>query len=239
MHSPRNSQFDAYARDYLKELDHPFRRLVDAGGGYFIQVKARIIREFHRKYFQADPGVTIVDIGSGIGLFEQALRPHFEHVIGLDLSLEMLKVAYTSCDCGHFCQADALHLPLPDASADIAFSSCVFHHISPTHYEYVMHEILRIVKPSGLVLLFEHNPLSIITQLVVRTTPLDSDARLLSMRAALQLLHSASARILHSGYFLYGPKQIDQILHERVKCLRKLPFGGQYYIVAKKQCESE
>jgi ubiquinone/menaquinone biosynthesis C-methylase UbiE len=237
MRPPSTSLFDAYARDYMKELDHPFRRIVDAGGEYFIQAKARIIREFHQQYFNADPSTVIVDIGAGIGLFEKILNPHFDHIIGLDLSLEMLKVAglMANFDHGRFCQADAIHMPMPADSADIAFTSCVFHHIDPVLYANVVPEFLRITKPGGLVMIFEHNPLNPLTQLVIRTTPLDDDAILLGMRAAIKLLRDAGAEVLHTGFFLYGPKWIDQFLYEKLRFLRRLPFGGQYYIIARKK----
>jgi SAM-dependent methyltransferase len=238
MHKSSPSQFDAYARDYMKELDHPFRRIVDAGGGYFIQAKVRIIREFHQKYFSGDPSATIADIGSGIGLFEKALAPFFKNIIGLDLSLEMLKVASMTSefDSQRFCQADAMHLPMPSESADIVFTSCVFHHIEPALYIRVLPEFLRVTRPGGLVIVFEHNPLNPLTQLVVRTTPLDNDANLLGMRAALRLLRGANADVLHTGYFLYGPKKLDGFLYKNINFLRRLPFGGQYYIVARKKC---
>ena len=84
-------------------------------------------------------------------------------------------------------------------------------------------------------MIFEHNPLNPLTQLVVRTTPLDNDANLLGMRKALRLLRDAGASVLHTGYFLYGPKKLDRYLYKNMKFLRRLPFGGQYYIVARKE----
>jgi predicted TPR repeat methyltransferase len=58
---------------------------------------------------------TCIEIGSGIGLQTPTLLGHFDEVISLDLSLEM--IAHSPRITAHLLLADASRLPFPRASA--------------------------------------------------------------------------------------------------------------------------
>jgi ubiquinone/menaquinone biosynthesis C-methylase UbiE len=56
-----------------------------------------------------------VEVGSGIGTYSSLLTKRFEKVVGIDLSLAMLKLAPSGP--AHRVQADGARLPLVDSSA--------------------------------------------------------------------------------------------------------------------------
>jgi hypothetical protein len=60
-----------------------------------------------------------------------------------------------------------------------AFSACVFHHIPHGEHWGWLRELYRVVRPGGLLSVFEHNPLNPLTLHAVNTCPFDLNARLI------------------------------------------------------------
>ena len=79
-------------------------------------------------------------------------------------------------------RADGTALPFTKEIFDLVLAICVFHHIPPSERPYVMREIHRILRPGGIVAVFEHNPLNPLTRYVVKQCEFDIDAELLSLR---------------------------------------------------------
>lgn len=102
--------------------------------------------------FCGDPGSGLVlDVATGTGLVPRALRELYgeRHVLGVDLSPGMLAVARTAHGGGAFAAADAAALPLPTASVDLL--TCVTAlHLMP-HWQAVLAEWRRVVRPGGRV----------------------------------------------------------------------------------------
>jgi hypothetical protein len=93
-----------------------------------------------------------------------------------------------------------------------------------------MTELRRICRPSGLVVCFEHNPLNPITQLVVRTTPIDRTAILLHDAKMQQAFVCAGLKEVARRYILFGPKPIDRRLARFRRWLQQVPLGAQYLV---------
>jgi SAM-dependent methyltransferase len=97
-------------------------------------------------------GRTVVEIGCGAAAAGRWLVTQGARVVGLDLSAGMLRQAQLGSDRSGvpvpLAQADALHLPLRDGSADIActaFGAVPFVDDSAA----VMREVHRILRPGG------------------------------------------------------------------------------------------
>lgn len=86
------------------------------------------------------PRGVCLEIGSGIGIITPWLAERFEHVLALELSIEMLKLAPP--DVGLRVHGDASVLPLPDASVDcvVLMNSFLF-----------VPELHRVLRPEGAV----------------------------------------------------------------------------------------
>jgi malonyl-CoA O-methyltransferase len=88
----------------------------------------------------------VLDVGSGTGYFAHAanaVRPNWR-VIGLDLAFGMCEVAKTRCATVN---ADAVRLPLADASMDGAVSSLCYQWVEDQHAGFK--ELARVLKPQS------------------------------------------------------------------------------------------
>jgi SAM-dependent methyltransferase len=222
----------------MAQLDHPLRRMIDpSGSNYFIELKCNeLLWAIEQTKLNKDE-LTVVDVGCGIGQFEDYLGGHFKKLLGFDLSLEMLRVAtrlYPLQTGGGYICANALSLPLPDETADVVFSSCLMHHLPAGDLLPALCEMQRVAKRGGYVVIFEHNPLNPLTQLVVRTTPLDRMAKLQFHWRVRSMLAEVGLRLRLSQFILYGPGWLDNFLKRFRDVLYQLPFGGQYYLIAQK-----
>lgn len=103
-------------------------------------------------------GLSVVDIGTGTGGMLVHLAEFADHVVGIDQSAQMLKVArQRAARLGlrnvEFHKAEVGRLPLNAGSFDAAFAALVLHHV-PKPADAVA-EMARIVKPAGRVIIID------------------------------------------------------------------------------------
>jgi ubiquinone/menaquinone biosynthesis C-methylase UbiE len=102
------------------------------------------------------PGA-ILDVGCGTGRLLKSARTRFPgaKLVGVDAAIEMVKQARGSDPSGtiQFQQATAEHLPFPDASFDLVFSTMTFHHWQ--NQAQGAAEVARVLTPGGRWLLAE------------------------------------------------------------------------------------
>jgi ubiquinone/menaquinone biosynthesis C-methylase UbiE len=97
-------------------------------------------------------GKSALDFGCGIGRVTHALADHFETLIGVDISDEMLNLAreHQRTPSIRFEQVVNLPLPFPKRTFDLVYATIVVQHIpTPYNLEYVC-EFFRVAR--GLVL---------------------------------------------------------------------------------------
>lgn len=71
--------------------------------------------------------ITILDVGTGNGLFAQGFAELGFRVFGVDLRKDLLDQAIGFVPGGHFCIARAEGLPFPQGFADLVFMAVVLH----------------------------------------------------------------------------------------------------------------
>jgi demethylmenaquinone methyltransferase / 2-methoxy-6-polyprenyl-1,4-benzoquinol methylase len=96
------------------------------------------------------PGSIVLDLACGTGDFCRELQAHDLRPIGLDLSFGMLAAARTTAPLA---QADALTLPVPDASVDGV--TCGFALRNLVALGPFFAELARVVRPGGRIALLE------------------------------------------------------------------------------------
>jgi len=95
-------------------------------------------RSLFRHLNQCTPGLRILNLGSGVGLFDHILAPHLQP-INLDVQTQGRVDVL----------ADAHALPFPDESLDGIFSNAVLEHVQRPWR--VAEEIHRVLRPGGKV----------------------------------------------------------------------------------------
>ncbi len=112
-------------------------------------------------------GITAVDVGCGLGYLGWTFWPHFgrdSSYIGVDCSIKLLRDALGSApewtDGGRafFLNGSAYDIPLPDDSADWVMCQTLLMHLE--FPEDAMTEMIRIVKPGGVIMCMEPDNVS-------------------------------------------------------------------------------
>jgi len=79
--------------------------------------------------------------------------------------------------------------------------------------------------------MIEHNPINPITQLIVRRSPIDSHAHLLTAGNARRMVRAAQMNVLVTRYFLYFPERLYFKMAATEEVLAPFPLGGQYAVL--------
>ncbi len=88
----------------------------------------------------------VLEIGSGTGLQLRAMQQVARSVVGL----ELIGGAYVRDESLNVVEYDGLHIPFPDKSFDVVFSSNVMEHIAAQ--QQINSEIRRVLRPKGKVI---------------------------------------------------------------------------------------
>jgi SAM-dependent methyltransferase len=177
----------------------------------------------------------ILDFGSGIGNSIPYFRKYFAASVltCADVSARSLEIARARFPGAETSLLIGRDLPLPDASEDLVFSACVFHHIPHEEHVHWLAELLRVTRPGGTLAIYEHNPLNPLTVRAVNTCPFDVNARLIgggAMRRRALAAGWASARIDYRVFFPAALKRLRP-LEPR---LGWLALGAQYRLLARR-----
>lgn len=99
-------------------------------------------------------GQRVLDFGCGVGRLSKALSEHVPSVVGVDIAGSMLKIARElnpDRERAEFRQIDGRQLPFADDSFDSAISLTVLQHSPPQIQIAALAELVRVVRPGGLV----------------------------------------------------------------------------------------
>jgi SAM-dependent methyltransferase len=222
-------EFDQYAPAYTDLLDDSIRKQFAQDPLHFHRRKWLLLRDILE-----GEGVNVsaqrwLDVGCGQGDLLQLAGPYFAQAAGCDPSAVMIARS-NPFRVEH--QPSLSKLPFDDASVDLVTAVCVYHHVHGPARALLLEEIKRVLSPGGLCCILEHNPRNPITRAIVRRCPVDVDAELLPAGEVSRLLQFAGFHTLSTNYFLYLPEKIFDRLSPIERILRKVPFGGQYAVLA-------
>ena len=177
----------------------------------------------------------VLDFGCGTGETSKRLLERFEgaHVVGIDVSagaLEHAREHHGSEDISFF-DVDSFEAP---ATFDLCYSNGAFHHIDPAQRPRVLRRLYELLRPGGLLAVFENNPWNPGTRLVMRRIPFDRGAQTIDAIRMRRLVTAA-------GFELGAPSRHMFIFPARLKALRvvephlqRLPLGAQYLVLARR-----
>ncbi|MGZ4234343.1 MAG: class I SAM-dependent methyltransferase [Solirubrobacteraceae bacterium] len=98
-------------------------------------------------------GKDVVDIGCGSGALARELTARGARVVGVEVSESQLAAALDQDDGrgARYVVGEAQHLPLADASADVAVFMRTLHHVPQPSMLDALREARRVVRTDGLV----------------------------------------------------------------------------------------
>lgn len=223
----QTSQFDAYAGSYDEEVNRSLGFLgvkVD----YFTRVKAAYLLDLLRGHFGATEALALLDVGCGVGNNHALLQGKLGSVSGTDISAACLAQAQARNPGVAYRPYDGTRLPFEDDSFDAAVTICVLHHVPPAQWGAFAAEMNRVVRPGGMAVVFEHNPLNPLTRRVVSNCEFDADAVLLRQRETRALLSGAGFQAVTSRAILSVPSA-GPLTRRLDLLLGRLGLGAQYY----------
>ncbi|MCA9877159.1 MAG: class I SAM-dependent methyltransferase [Thermomicrobiales bacterium] len=184
--SPAASQptdFDAIAEIY----DGVFPTHVQE---HYLQRRLRYIR-------QHAPAARALDVGAGTGLLAERLAEAGTDVVALDPFPGMLEQLRRRRPDIETVVAHGEAIPLPDNHFDLAYSVAVMHHIAgPDKVRRTLAEMVRVTRPGGHILIWDHNPRNPYWPNLMRRVPQDvGSERMAPMEELLVGLMAAGASI--------------------------------------------
>lgn len=226
-------EFDAFRDTYADDIN---KTIAFSGKtqDFFTKIKADHILDLLKCNLpKIDSKIKILDVGCGHGLIHPYLLNGFGStsatLTGIDVAATVVDVAREENPKVTYDVYDGLRLPYDDGSFSFAYTICVMHHVPPAQWAAFLKEMRRVVKPGGIVAVFEHNPINPLTRHIVRTCPLDENAVLLKSGKLASLFKDQGLMDIQKRFILFTPFE-HKFFRSFDHSIGWLPLGAQYYV---------
>lgn len=164
-----------------------------------------------RKYA---PAATAIDIGAGTGILAERLADTGMEITALDPFPGMLEQLRRRRPGIETVVANGEAIPFADGAFDLAYSVAVMHHIAePAKVRRTLAEMVRVTRPGGHILIWDHNPRNPYWPNLMARVPQDvGSERLASMEELVDGLTAAGARIERADRLGMMPEFMPQAL---------------------------
>jgi len=171
--------FDHIAHDY----DSVFKPHVTA---HYLEKRISFVKKI-------SAGPNLLDYGCGTGILAAKLRDAGYRVFGTDYSAGMLQKAQERGIETKVCR-DGI-IPFDSDSFDLVISVAVFHHLeTQENVSKALREMVRVAKPGGRIMIWDHNPLNPYWKFLMPRLPQDhGDERLVPLKEILSGLRESGA----------------------------------------------
>ena len=230
----QQAEFDQFADEY-RATHRRNIRLSGEAPEYFAEYKVKdVVATLSAQGRTSARDLDVLDFGAGIGTSVPFFRAHLPQarLTCIDVSQRSLAIGTERFPgAATFVHFDGASIPFPEASFDVAFAACVFHHIDHALHAGLFGEIRRVLRPGGVLFVFEHNPLNPLTLHTVRTCAFDENARLIRGGAMKRRLAEAGFTGLKLRYRIFFPHTLAR-LRWMERHLTAVPLGAQYFVMA-------
>jgi SAM-dependent methyltransferase len=146
------------------------------------------------------PRGSALDVGCGTGALAQRLVEIGYEVVGVDPSEGMLEVMRARSPATRAVNASGTSLPFADNCFDLVLTVAAMHHIAvAADVRQTLAEMVRVCKPSGRILIWDHNPRNPYWSNLMARVPQDTgEERLIGERELMRGLNDAGAQVLSS-----------------------------------------
>jgi ubiquinone/menaquinone biosynthesis C-methylase UbiE len=146
-----------------------------------------------KKYLS--PPAKILDAGCGTGILLSRLLAEGYDAWGIDLSASMIKIARRRIP-ERAMKGDLAKIPYPDHTFDGVISIATLHHLDKS-FSKALYEMARILKPGGVILLWDHNSLNPYWRILMNKVPQDTGKEVIfSDKQIVRELRKNKIRIL-------------------------------------------
>jgi SAM-dependent methyltransferase len=161
---------------------------------HYLAKRARFVLE------HCPPGQAL-DVGCGTGLLAERLQAAGYRMTGVDPSDGMLDILRSRAPRIDARQASGTALPFEDGSFDLVYCVAVMHHVAdPLDVKATLSEMVRVAKPGGRVLVWDHNPRNPYWRVLMARVPQDTgDERLIPEDEIAGGLEAAGASVVESS----------------------------------------
>jgi ubiquinone/menaquinone biosynthesis C-methylase UbiE len=176
----------------------------DIATAYDQSLPAHVVEHYVRKrtrfVLEHCPRGQVLDVGCGTGLLATQLAGAGYDVTGVDASEGMLEVLRARTSEVESVRGSGTALPFADDTFDLVLSVAVMHHIADSgEVRRALAEMVRVAKPSGRILVWDHNPRNPYWKSLMTRVPQDTgDERLIGERELVTGLEESGAEILAS-----------------------------------------
>jgi SAM-dependent methyltransferase len=171
-------------------------------GAYDESLPAHVVEHYLAKrtafVLEHCPRGSGLDVGCGTGVLAERLALAGYEMTGVDPSEGMLDVLRTRTQGVRAVQGSGTALPFPDDDFDVTLTVAVMHHIAdPADVHATLAEMVRVTRPGGAVLVWDHNPRNPYWRSLMARVPQDTgEERLVPERELADGLRDAGARIV-------------------------------------------
>ncbi len=146
------------------------------------------------------PDGKVLDVGCGTGVVAGRLAEAGYDVTGVDPSAGMLAYVEEHAPRVKVSEGSATELPFADGSFDLTMCVAVMHHIAePDAVHRSLGEMVRVTRPGGLILVWDHNPRNLYWKnLMARVPQDDGTERLIPEVEILTGLADGGAKVVRS-----------------------------------------
>jgi SAM-dependent methyltransferase len=224
------AEFDRYGQTYERAVDEAIA-FAGQEHDFYLEAKARRLVALARRHL-GTVRPRALDVGCGPGSFDRHVSSAFD-LHGVDVSPAMVERAQAANPDVDYAVSEERRLPHDDGAFDLAFAVCVLHHVAAADRLPLLQEMRRVVRPGGLVAVFEHNPWNPLTRRVVRACAFDEDVELIRRRELAALLRGAGLDLVAGAYLLFFPWRA-RLLQAAERTLTGLPLGAQYVVAGRR-----
>lgn len=228
------AEFDKYADEY-RALHARNIRMSGESPEYFAEYKIVDTAKL-AKARGLGGQLKVLDFGSGIGNSIPFFAKHFPgaELTCIDVSERSLEVSQERFSgLAQYRTFDGVALPFADASFDVIFVACVFHHIPEENHVRLFRELRRVLGGNGMLVVFEHNPRNPLTVRAVKDCPFDENAVLIDAPVLASRIEAGGFERTKSTYRMFFPGSL-RFLRFVEPFLGWLPLGAQYRVVGTK-----
>src|SRR5581483_6153114 len=162
----------------------------EIAGVYDDSLPAHVVEHYLRKrasfvLAHYPPGKGL-DVGCGTGVLAERLAGAGFEMTGVDPSEGMLDVMRRRTPAVQGITASGTSLPFDDETFDLVLTVAVMHHIAdPADVRQTVSEMVRVAKPEGRILIWDHNPRNPYWRLLMKRVPQDTGEERLIPEAEL------------------------------------------------------